>query len=64
MVSMVPLMLGPIFNAEMLQAGRRGRTHILRWAYAGWLCMQLVYVYDQTHAVVTYGIPPAAAVTR
>jgi ABC-type transport system involved in multi-copper enzyme maturation permease subunit len=42
-------MLGPIFSAEMLRAGRRGRTHGLRWLYAFWLCLQLVYVYDATH---------------
>src|SRR5205085_8440984 len=57
-------MLGPIFNAEMLRAARRGRTHVLRWLYAGWLCLQLVYEYDQTHAAVTYGIPPRAPVSR
>ena len=53
-------MLGPIFSAEMLRAGRRGRAHVLRWLYAGWLCLQLVYTYDATHAPVGYGQPPPA----
>jgi ABC-type transport system involved in multi-copper enzyme maturation permease subunit len=43
------VMLGPIFNAEMLRAGRRGRAHVLRWIYGGWLCLQLVYCYGLTH---------------
>jgi ABC-type transport system involved in multi-copper enzyme maturation permease subunit len=42
-------MLGPVFSAEMLRAGRRGRAHVLRWIYAAWLCMQLLYVYDQAN---------------
>jgi ABC-type transport system involved in multi-copper enzyme maturation permease subunit len=57
-------MLGPVFSAEMLRAGRRGRAHILRWIYAGWLCLQLVYVFDATHAAVTYGMPPQPPVSR
>src|SRR4051812_48421352 len=43
-------MLGPVFTAEMVRAGRRGWAHVLRWVYAAWLIAQLVYVYDQTHA--------------
>jgi ABC-type transport system involved in multi-copper enzyme maturation permease subunit len=43
-------MLGPVFSAELLRAGRRGRAHILRWIYAAWLCAQVFYVFDQTHA--------------
>src|SRR5437868_5531348 len=57
-------MLGPVFNAEMIRAGRRGRAHVLRWLYAGWLILQLVYEFDQTHAIVTYGIPPRMPVSR
>jgi ABC-type transport system involved in multi-copper enzyme maturation permease subunit len=53
-------MLGPVFNAEMLRATRRGRAQTLRWVYAGWLCLQLVYVYDLTHTALTYGLPPQA----
>jgi ABC-type transport system involved in multi-copper enzyme maturation permease subunit len=48
-------MLGPVFNAEMLRAGRRGKAHYLRWAYAGWLCLQIAFVFDQTHARLPYG---------
>jgi ABC-type transport system involved in multi-copper enzyme maturation permease subunit len=40
-------MLGPVFGAEMLRAGRRGRAHVLRWLYAGWLALQLLYLHDQ-----------------
>lgn len=40
-------MLGPIFVAEMLRAGRRGRAHLLRWIYAIWLILQLLFYYDQ-----------------
>ena len=47
----------PIFSAEMLRAGRRGRTHGLRWLYAFWLCLQLVYVHDATHPA-NYGRAP------
>jgi hypothetical protein len=51
-------MLGPVFSAELLRAGRRGRSHVLRWVYAAWLCAQLLYVYDQTHVPPRYGAPP------
>ena len=57
-------MLGPVFNAEMLRAGRRWWWQLLRRIYAGWLCLQLVYVYDSTHAEFTYGMPPQAPVSR
>ena len=50
-------MLGPVFTVEMLRAGRRGRSHVLRWIYAAWLCLQLLYVYDQTHAPPYYKAP-------
>jgi ABC-type transport system involved in multi-copper enzyme maturation permease subunit len=30
-------MLGPVFHQEMLLGGRRGRIHVFRWLYAGWL---------------------------
>jgi ABC-type transport system involved in multi-copper enzyme maturation permease subunit len=50
-------MLGPIFNAEMLRGGRRGRAHVLRWLYGGWLCAQLIFVYNLTHPVRPYYDP-------
>src|SRR5262245_46001603 len=37
-------MLGPVFAAEMVRAGRRGRAHVLRWLFAGWLALQLLYL--------------------
>jgi ABC-type transport system involved in multi-copper enzyme maturation permease subunit len=57
-------MLGPVFNAEMLRAGRRGRAHILRWVYAGWLCLQLVYEFDQTHAPAGWAPPQRVTVSQ
>jgi ABC-type transport system involved in multi-copper enzyme maturation permease subunit len=33
-------MVGPVFGAELLRAGRRGRAHVLRWLFAGWLLVQ------------------------
>jgi ABC-type transport system involved in multi-copper enzyme maturation permease subunit len=47
-------MLGPVFNAEMLRAGRRGKAHYLRWIYVAWLCLQIAYVFDHTHSTKTY----------
>src|SRR5215217_91162 len=49
-------MLGPVFSAELLRAGRRGKAHVLRWVYAAWLCAQLLYVFDQTHAPEYKGV--------
>src|SRR5437870_1753126 len=55
-------MLGPVFNAEMLRAGRRGRAHVLRWVYAGWLCLQLFYLSEQARNPLHCGpAPPAPA---
>jgi ABC-type transport system involved in multi-copper enzyme maturation permease subunit len=36
-------MLGPIIQQELRHAGRRTRLHLLRWAYALWLVVQLLY---------------------
>src|SRR3954451_10007058 len=54
-------MLGPVFSAELLRAGRRGRAHVLRWIYAAWLTVQLLYVFDQTHAPPRYNAPRPTA---
>ncbi|HEY1376579.1 MAG TPA: ABC transporter permease subunit [Gemmataceae bacterium] len=50
-------MLGPVASAELLRAGRRGKAHVLRWAYAAWLVLQLLYLYDATHARRYYNAP-------
>src|SRR5437763_6554701 len=52
------IMLGPVFSAEMLRAGRRGRAHVLRWVYAGWLCLQLFYLSEQARQPLHYGVVP------
>jgi ABC-type transport system involved in multi-copper enzyme maturation permease subunit len=36
-------MLSPIIQQELRHAGRRTRLHLLRWAYALWLVVQLLY---------------------
>jgi ABC-type transport system involved in multi-copper enzyme maturation permease subunit len=38
-------MVGPVLYQEMLLGGRRGRQYILRWVYAGWLILQILYFY-------------------
>src|SRR5437016_2142559 len=38
-------MVGPVFGAEVMRAGRRGKAHLLRWLYAGWLIVQLLFAY-------------------
>ncbi len=38
-------MVGPILHQEMLLGGRRYRLHLLRWVYAGWLVLQVLWVY-------------------
>ncbi len=37
-------MVGPVFAGEMLRAGRRGRAHVLRWLFAGWLAVQFHFL--------------------
>ena len=38
-------MLGPVLYLEMLLGGRRGRQMIFRWIYAGWLVLQLSFLW-------------------
>jgi len=38
-------MIGPVFGAEVKRAGRRGRAHVLRWIYAGWLVVELLVLF-------------------
>jgi ABC-type Na+ efflux pump permease subunit len=38
-------MLGPILHQEMLLGSRRYRLHLLRWVYAGWLVLQVLWFY-------------------
>src|SRR5438445_6234095 len=43
--SRAPPMIGPVFDAEVRRAGRRGKAHILRWLFAGWLVAELIFAY-------------------
>ncbi len=38
-------MLGPILRQELLVGYRRKRLHVLRWCYAGWLVLQIFWLY-------------------
>src|SRR5262249_18294718 len=33
-------MVGPAFSLELLRGSRRGRQHVFRWVYGGWLLAQ------------------------
>ena len=39
------LMIGPVLYLEMLLGSRRGRQYTFRWLYAGWLLLQLMFLY-------------------
>jgi ABC-type transport system involved in multi-copper enzyme maturation permease subunit len=38
-------MVGPVLYLEMLLGSRRGRQHVFRWIYGGWLLLQLLIFY-------------------
>jgi ABC-type transport system involved in multi-copper enzyme maturation permease subunit len=38
-------MVGPVLYQELLLGSRRNRLHVLRWIYAGWLVVQVLYFY-------------------
>ncbi|MBY0228066.1 MAG: hypothetical protein K2W96_02180, partial [Gemmataceae bacterium] len=38
-------MVGAVFHQEMMLAGRRFSLHALRWAYGGWLVLQVAWFY-------------------
>jgi ABC-type transport system involved in multi-copper enzyme maturation permease subunit len=38
-------MVGPVLYQELLLGGRRNRLHVLRWIYAGWLVVQVLWFY-------------------
>ncbi len=38
-------MVGTVFRLEMLLGGRRSRLHALRWAYVGWLVLQIFFLW-------------------
>lgn len=38
-------MVGTIVRQEMLLGGRRFRLHVLRWVYAGWLILQVGWLF-------------------
>ncbi len=59
-------MVGAVFHQEMLLGGRRGRLHVLRWVYVGWLVLQIVFLWfgfmylqvQHRKAVNPYSYPP------
>jgi ABC-type transport system involved in multi-copper enzyme maturation permease subunit len=38
-------MIGAVLRQEVLLGGRRGRMHAFRWAYAGWLVLQVLFFF-------------------
>jgi ABC-type transport system involved in multi-copper enzyme maturation permease subunit len=38
-------MIGPVLHQEMLLGSRRNQLHLFRWVYAGWLILQVLYLY-------------------
>src|SRR5947209_16670182 len=40
-------MVGPVLHQELLLGSRRNRLHVLRWVYAGWLVLQVFYLFLQ-----------------
>src|SRR2546423_1821981 len=62
----VPAMIGPVFGAEVVRAGRRGRAPVPRWLYAGLLVLQFLSAYwNYRPAAPAFGPPrePTAAET-
>ncbi|MFO0809805.1 MAG: ABC transporter permease subunit [Gemmataceae bacterium] len=43
-------MFAAMFQAEMLRAARRGHAHVLRWCFAGWLVLQILYFFQTEDA--------------
>jgi ABC-type transport system involved in multi-copper enzyme maturation permease subunit len=53
-------MVGPVLSQEMLLGGRRGRAHIFRWLYAGWLLLQVsVLLLEYFAEWLTWGRLPS-----
>ena len=38
-------MIGPILHQELLLGSRRNKLHVLRWIYAGWLILQVLFLF-------------------
>src|SRR5262245_3601491 len=55
-------MLGPVLGAELLRAGRRGRAHVGRWAFAGWLALQFLSFFGE-YASLPPNLRPTAGST-
>src|SRR5262245_52388590 len=43
-------MVGPVVHQEMLLGSRRNRLHVLRWVYAGWLVLQVCFLFVRFEA--------------
>jgi ABC-type transport system involved in multi-copper enzyme maturation permease subunit len=63
-------MIGPVLHQEMLLGGRRNRLHVFRWAYAGWLVVQVFGLFlmfqaeEASRAVARYTTAGAIAPNR
>ncbi len=61
-------MVGAVFHQEMLLGDRRGRLHVLRWVYVGWLVLQVLFLWfgflylqmQHKAALALYSFNPAA----
>jgi ABC-type transport system involved in multi-copper enzyme maturation permease subunit len=38
-------MVGAVIHQELLLGGRRFSVHVMRWIYAGWLILQVMWIY-------------------
>src|SRR5437879_1404902 len=60
-------MVGPVLALEGLRGGRRGRGHVLRWLYGGWLALQLLFYfmdYDNNRRTRDWRPADVAALAR
>jgi ABC-type transport system involved in multi-copper enzyme maturation permease subunit len=48
-------MIANVFQNDVVIAERRGRQHVLRWIYAGWLLMQAFYILYIKSSIL-YGV--------
>src|SRR5262245_52423687 len=49
-------MLNPVFQLELLRAGRRNWQHAFRWVYASWLLVQLLALWSRVRFLVLPGL--------
>ena len=57
-------MIGPVLSQEMLIGSRRNRVHVFRWLYAGWLILQLLWIYFQQSFINVAGLDESPVIAR